>query len=186
VDRYERPFVYLTAVIESAPRDIMKSNQSLSPWLIAVLVLCANPLLYGQVVTSHSPPNPHDLSSQVKAFDDYSKDFRAMQQPAQGEALQLLFFLDQVATTAQDRLYAANAALKMYDGISCKPDRVRAKRILKDQLESYSWVFDSEVTRTSGGLTFVKVPAAAQTGLRMKDDLRSAKQKLDAIVASLD
>jgi len=79
-----------------------------------------------------------------------------------------------------------DAELQMYDTISCKPDRAKAKRILKGQLGYYSWLFDSEVTRTTGGLTFPKVPAAAQMGLRMKDDLRAAKDKLDAISASLD
>lgn len=51
-------------------------------------------------------------------------------------------FLDTVATTTQDLLFAASAVLKMYDGIACKPDRVKAKHVLKDQLEACSWLFE--------------------------------------------
>jgi hypothetical protein len=35
-------------------------------------------------------------------------------------------------------------------------------------------------------LSFVKVPAIAQTGLKMKDDMRAAKAKLDSITDSLE
>jgi hypothetical protein len=34
-------------------------------------------------------------------------------------------------------------------------------------------------------LSFVKVPAIAQAGLKMKDDMRLAKETLDTIAASL-
>ena len=171
----------------------MKINQSLLraslvAWaLLGIALLATFPArLRGRAENSQSQSNPHDLSARVTAFGNYVKDFRAMEKPLQGEELEVLRFLDQVATTAEDRLGAANTLLQMYDSISCKPDRVRAKRILKAQLDYYSWVFDSEVTRVTGGLTFVKVPAAAQIGLRMKDDLRAAKEKLDAIAASVN
>lgn len=135
---------------------------------------------------SRAQANPNDLTAQVTAFENYSKDFTAMEQPLKhGEELQILQFLDQVARTAEDRLYGAKFGLEMYDSISCKPDRAKARRILKDQLGFYSFLFESEVTRTASGLTFVKTPAAAQLGLKMKDDLRTAKEKLDAIAASL-
>lgn len=153
--------------------------------LLVAVVVGAAPWLSGQAANLRSQSSPHDLNAQMKVFESYSKDFRAMQQPSHGEELEVLLFLDQVATIAEERLYAANAALHMYDGISCNPDRLKAKGILKEQLEYYSWAFDSEVTRTTGSLTFVKVPAAAQAGLRMKDDLRATKEKLDSIAASL-
>jgi hypothetical protein len=141
--------------------------------------------LGGQEATSRSQSNPHDLSAQVTVFGNYSKDFREMEKTMQGQEFEVLVFLDRQATTAEDRMYAANAMLRMYDGIACNQDRVDAKRILKGQLDYYVWQMDSEATRTAGGLTFAKVPAASQTGLRMKDDLRAAKNKLEAIAASL-
>jgi hypothetical protein len=35
-------------------------------------------------------------------------------------------------------------------------------------------------------LVFVEVPATAQRGLKLKDDMRATKDKLDKIAASLD
>jgi hypothetical protein len=128
----------------------------------------------------------HALGPKVKMFNNYSKDFEAMEQPLHGEELQVVEFLEQVAKTAEDRLYALDAQLRMYDSVSCKDDRAKVKNILKGQLDYYSWLFDSEIKRTTGGLTYSKIPVAAQEGLRMKDDLRAAKEKLDAISASLD
>ncbi len=125
------------------------------------------------------------LSAQVKTFSDYSKDFRALEGSLHGEDLQAVEFLDGAAATAEDRLHAAKAMLDMYDNISCKPDRDRVRPILKEQLAMYSWLMDHEADRTAGFLQFAKVPAAAQLGLRMKDDMRAAKGKLDEIGASL-
>jgi len=154
--------------------------------LVAVVFLMLRPT-GSQVAGSHPFPKLHALGPQVKLFNNYSKDFEAMEQPLhRGEELEVLEFFDQAAKTAEDRLYALDAELRMYDSVSCKPDRNNLRIILKGQLEYYSWVFDSEVSRFTGGLTFTKMPAAAQTGLRMKDDLRAAKDKLDAIAASLD
>jgi hypothetical protein len=154
--------------------------------LVALVFLVMKPT-GGQVAGSHPFPKLHALGPQVKLFNNYSKDFEAMEEPLHhGEELEVVQFLNQAAKTAEDRLYALDAELRMYDSVSCKPDRDNLKIILKGQLEYYSWVFDSEVTRVTGGLTFTKMPAAAQTGLRMKDDLRAAKEKLDAIAASLD
>jgi hypothetical protein len=124
----------------------------------------------------------------MSTLGDYSNDFRAMEKasPNEHEDLQPLEFLDDVAGTAEDRLFAANNMLQMYDNISCNPDRARVKLVLKKTLDYYSWQFENEAGRVAGALTFAKVPATAQTGLRMKDDLRATKEKLQAIAASLD
>ena len=154
--------------------------------LVALLIVAIQST-GGQVAGSHPFPKLHALGPQVKLFNNYSKDFEAMEEPLRrGEELEVVQFLNQAAKTAEDRLYALDAELRMYDSVSCKPDRDNLKIILKAQLEYYSWLFDSEVTRVAGGLTLTKMPAAAQTGLHMKDDLRAAKEKLDAIAASLD
>jgi hypothetical protein len=53
-------------------------------------------------------------------------------------------------------------------------------------LHSYAWVFDKDVTRINELLTLAKQPPVAQLAMRMKDDLRAAKEKIEAIAASLD
>jgi hypothetical protein len=154
--------------------------------LVALVVFGALPFGAPQDAGNVQPqPNPHDLIAQAKVFGNYSKDFKAMEQPSHGEEFELLMFFDTVAKTAEDRLYGANFALEMYDGISCRPDRLKASRILKKELGYYSFLFDSEVTATTGILAVVKVPAVAQLSLKMKDDLRAAKEKLDTIAAAL-
>jgi hypothetical protein len=74
----------------------------------------------------------------VKVFANYSKDFRALEDSLQGDELEEVEFLDGVAITVEDRLHAANSMLEMYDSISCKPDRAKARPILKKQLDYYS------------------------------------------------
>jgi hypothetical protein len=157
-------------------------------WVVLSTALVAGfpTRLCGQAASSRSQSKPHELKPQMTSFGNYSKDFREMQKALHGEELQVVEFLDEVATTAEDRLYAANAMLRMYDNISCKPDRVKVRGILRDQLEYYSWQMENEAGRVTGSLALSKVPAAAQIGLRMKDDLRAAKIKLDAIAGSLD
>jgi hypothetical protein len=160
----------------------MKSNRVVVAAVLGAILLAASPKRLG----SQSADSPqHDLSAQLKIFSNYSKDFRALEDSLSGEDLQAVQFFDGVATTAGDRLDAAKTMLEMYDNISCKSDSARVRPILTKHLEMYSWLLDHEADRSAGFLQFAKVPAAAQLGLRMKDDLRAAKSKLDEIAASL-
>jgi|HubBroStandDraft_2_1064218.scaffolds.fasta_scaffold39613_1 hypothetical protein len=136
-------------------------------------------------INGQTRPVPHDLSGQVRTFENHIKDIRAMENanPVDKEVLQ---DLEHSALTAEERLYAANTALEMYYSISSQADRANARRIVKEKfLDYYSWAFDQEVTRTTGELTFIKGPAVAALGLHVKDDMRAAKDKLDAIATSL-
>jgi hypothetical protein len=144
-------------------------------------------LFLGVVPTNAQQPSrsPHDLSALVKLFDDHSKDFNSMEKTAQGEEFETLDALNGAATTAEERLAAADAELRMYDSITCKADRQTTKRILIERLNYYVWGFDKQITFVNGTLTFVKAPAEAQAGLQMKNDMRTAKEKLEAILASL-
>lgn len=154
--------------------------------LAVTLVVFLLSTCVGQDVERHSEPNAHDLSAISTAFDNYGRDFGAMERPlSPGNDLAALEFLQQVAMTSEDRIFAANTELQMYDSLSCGTDRVKVKRILKVQLAMYSWLFDQEITRTTGGLNFVKAPAAAQMAVSMKDEMRAAKEKLDALGSSL-
>lgn len=125
------------------------------------------------------------LSAQEKVFSNYSKDFRALEGSLKGVDFEGVDFLDTVATTAEDRLYSAAAMSEIYDNISCQTDREKVRPILKKRLLAFSWLMDQEADRTAGFLQFVTLPAAAQMGLRMKDDLRTTKDKLNTIAGSL-
>jgi hypothetical protein len=168
----------------------MKVNRSLRSILLTaiavvgiVLLITSPTSLSGQV----SNLRPHGLAALTKAFEDYHKDFREMEEASHDAAeSEILGVLDQAAMTAEDRLGAATVMLQMYGSLSSSLDRAKVKPILKKELAMYSWLFDQETTRTAGALTFVKAPAAAQMGLRMKDDLRASKEQLEAIESSLD
>jgi hypothetical protein len=154
---------------------------------IALVVLAINALLSSFPIPLRGEPGPndHDLSAQVKVFENYFTDFHEMEGPLHGEDLEEADFLEQTAFDIQERLYASNAMLRMYDNISCKADRAKVKTILKAQLDYSSWRLNEAITRTSGSLSFIKIPALATEGLRMKDDLRAAKDKMDNLSASL-
>ena len=160
----------------------MKRNQTLrraAAVAVAIILLDAVPLRLAAQSSS-------SLASQMHLFSDYSKDFRAMGSSLSGEEWQEIDFLSDVATSAEERLYAVGAMLDMYAAVSSPTDRAKVRSILKKQLDYYSWQMDNEADRTAGSLQFAKKPAVAQMGLKMKDDLRATKRKLDAIAASLE
>jgi len=82
-------------------------------------------------------------------------------------------------------LDATGAFLAVYDKMQCEPDRAIAKAALKYRLAFYSKLLGIHADGITGYLTLTKLPATAQAGFRLRDDLRAAKSKLDAIAASL-
>jgi hypothetical protein len=161
----------------------MKRNHALvSAARIAALLLAVFPKLVGGQA-GNSPSHPFSVLE--KTFSNYSKDFRALEGQLHGDEWQEVDFLDGVAATAEDRLHAANAIFEMYNNISCAPDRVKVKPILKELLDYYSWQMGNEADRSAGSLQFAKMPAVVQMGLKMKDDLRTAKNRLDEVATSL-
>ncbi|MGA2851914.1 MAG: hypothetical protein ABSE46_23170 [Terracidiphilus sp.] len=72
-----------------------------------------------------------------------------------------------------------------YDKMQCVEDKNVAKAVLQDRLGFYALMLDMAIDRTNGHLGLTRVPAVAQQGQRMRDELRAAKNKLDEIAASL-
>jgi hypothetical protein len=72
-----------------------------------------------------------------------------------------------------------------YDKMQCVEDKNVAKAVLQDRLGFYARMLDMAVDRTNGHLGLTRVPAVAQQGQRIRDELRAAKNKLDEIAASL-
>jgi hypothetical protein len=170
-------------VLESAPEATMECNRI---WVaiiaLGLILFAALPVRPSELRAAVSSRN---LSALEKTFANYSKDFRALEKDQQGVEFWEIEFLDGVAATAEDRLHAASAMLEMYRIISCGPDREKATPILKDQLAYYAWQMGNESDRSAGSLQFTKMPAVAQMGLKMKDDLRAAQSQLEEIGASL-
>ena len=124
-----------------------------------------------------------EVGDEVKKYENYATDFSAAEKGANGEEFEATDFLQSVSTVAAERLLGLDYSLTTYHSISC--DRTKATKVLKEQIDYYSWQFKNEADRIAGMLTFLKVPATAQLGLKLKDDMRSTKDKLDKIAATL-
>ncbi len=72
-----------------------------------------------------------------------------------------------------------------YDKMQCVEDKNLAKAVLQNRLGFYAHLLDMAVDQTNGNLGLTRVPAVAQQGQRIRDELRAAKVKLDEIAASL-
>jgi hypothetical protein len=72
-----------------------------------------------------------------------------------------------------------------YDKMQCAEDKNLAKAVLQNRLGFYAHLLDMAVDQTNGSLGLTRVPAVAQQGQRIRDELRAAKVKLDEIAASL-
>ena len=75
--------------------------------------------------------------------------------------------------------------LGLYDRMQCSEDKDLAKGVLQNRLGFYAHLLDMAVDQTNGNLGLTRVPAVAQQGQRIRDELRAAKVKLDEIAASL-
>ncbi len=75
--------------------------------------------------------------------------------------------------------------LAMYNRMECDSDRAIAKAVLSDRLGFYSQMLGMAADQTNGYLAYSRVPAIAQQGRLIKDELRNAKNNLDEIAASL-
>jgi hypothetical protein len=154
---------------------------------IALIVLAITALLSSFPIPLRGDPSlgEHDLHTQVTAFGNYMKDFQEMEKSLSGEEFDEANFLEETASLVDERIYATAAMLQMYDAVSCKNDRANVKPLLKEQLNESSWRLNEQTTRTTGFLPIVKVPALATEGIKMRDDMRAAKEKVDSISASL-
>jgi hypothetical protein len=73
----------------------------------------------------------------------------------------------------------------IYYVMQCDKDKNLAKVVLQDRLGFYAHLLDMAVDQTNGNLGLTRLPAVAQQGQRIRDELRVAKVKLDEIAASL-
>ena len=83
-------------------------------------------------------------------------------------------------------MLALNFTLRVYRSISCTADRKQAKDILRQQLLDTAIKLENDGDRIAQMLTFIEVPATAQLGLKLKDDMQATKDRLDKIAALLD
>lgn len=171
--------------------------------LIVLVVLCTfppdlfPPLLDAQAgapqpqaarsQTADSPPSPNEryIAARKKALTNDSADMEEMAKSLRGTEMEAALELDQKAGQGVLELDAVLWFFAVYDNMQCEPDREVAKAALNNRLGFYSHLLDLEANQAAGQLAFTKIPAVAQAGLRIKDDLRAAKNEIDEMAASL-
>ncbi len=126
-----------------------------------------------------------DLSTRKKNLNTQSEDMGSIAKSLSGVDLDNALAIDDHALQGEMYLDAIYWFVVMYDRLQCDEDKNLAKAVLQNRLGFYSYMLDMAVGQTNGSLGLARVPAVAQQGQRIRDELRAAKAKLDEIAASL-
>jgi len=138
-------------------------------------------------VLPSADPNLRALRSQRSALVSFSP-FDNRRLHLTSPDAQALGILDDAESSASSELRAVIDLLAVYENVQCEPDRAMLKPILKDRLRLYSDLLGSEAERAASPLgppSIVTLPATSKKALKLHDDLVAAKNRLDAIAASL-
>jgi hypothetical protein len=132
-------------------------------------------------------PDVNDLFVKRAALLNDSDDFNKMLQSLGTSSPNLMLESDIANAASVGNVLVEDAIwfLGVYEKMQCEPDRFAAKGALKNRLAFYSKALGGEADVVVNSLSFEKSPAMTQTGFRIRDDLRAAKDKMDALNASL-
>jgi hypothetical protein len=96
-----------------------------------------------------------------------------------------LQLLSETASNGADYLRAVADLLSVYDNLQCDTDRAMVKPLLEDRLRLHSRLLGLSAERAAIPLGMANLPATTKRALKLRDDLITAKNKIDAIAASL-
>jgi hypothetical protein len=167
-------------------KSILRDTQLFVFALMGAALLSTFPKPLGsQLADSPFQADIRDLESKKTALGKDFNDMATTAQSLQGIEGSTLTSLSDVALYGAMEIDATISFLEVYRNMQCEPDRATAKSVLKKEISVYSGMLDKEIDLTAGLLTFTKFPATSSAILRMRDELRDTKGKLDAIAASL-
>ena len=126
-----------------------------------------------------------DMAARKKALISEEDDLEAMAKSLSGMELDSVLSIDQKAGQGVMQLDATLWFAAIYKNMQCDADREVARNVLKNRLAFYAHLFDMEAEQVAAHLAFVRLPATAQSGQRIKEDLRAAKATLEEMDASL-
>jgi hypothetical protein len=118
-------------------------------------------------------------------FSTYSDDIEDMGRALTGDNYTAVRFLSDTAIREQQEMGAVETMLAMYDVTKDNDDRGKQKFLLADYLNQECSQLNNDAKAIVIISGTIKDPALAQTALKMKDDIRSAGDKLSAIWKSL-
>jgi hypothetical protein len=160
--------------------------------LCAVLLVAFPKPLGGQAGGSQSQAtespmltNERNLAARKKALLDEAADLEQMMKSLTGTEFSAAMQLDQKTDQGVLEVDAALWFIGIYEKMQCDVDREVAKTALQNRLGFYSHTLGIQADQAAGQLVFLKLPATAQAGARIRDELRASKNKLDEIATSL-
>lgn len=141
-----------------------------------------------QAVDTQSSQDLRDLTARKTALLTDSADLEAMAQSlkgAQDPEFGIAMSLDETAHRGIIEVDATIPFVALYEKMQCEPDREVARATLKNRLGFYAHLVDMEADDVGGHLSLTKLQAIAQSGARVRDELRGAKTKMDEIAGRL-
>ena len=126
-----------------------------------------------------------DLGTRKKNLLTQSQDLESIAKSLTGVDVNSALSIDERAQQGAMYLDATYWFVGIYDRMQYDEDKNVAKAVLQNRLGFYAYMLDMAVDQTNGYLGLTRVPAVAQQGQRIRDELRAAKVKLDEIAASL-
>src|ERR1035437_2589943 len=126
-----------------------------------------------------------DLGTRKKNLLTQSGDLESIMKSLSGVDVDNALAIDERAGQGAMYLDASYWFVGTYDRMQCDEDKNIARTVLQNRLGFYAHMLDMAVDQTNGYLGLTRVPAVAQQGQRIRDELRAAKVKLDEVAASL-
>jgi hypothetical protein len=126
-----------------------------------------------------------DLRTRKENLTTQSGDLQSIMKSLSGEDFDNALAIDARAGQGEVYLDATYWFVGTYDRMQCDEDKNVAKAVLQNRLGFYASLLNMAVDQTNEYLGLTRVPAVAQQGQRIRDELRAAKVKLDEVAASL-
>ena len=155
--------------------------------VLGAIVLAAPVIGQDVELKSESDGNLTALLEARRALQTYGLSVDPLSATLSPDSAALLALGD-AASSGEDYLRAVADLLGVYDNIQCASDRAMMKPLLEDRLRLYSHLLDLSAQRASVPFTTpgaVKLQATTQRALKIRDDLRAAKSKIDAAAHAL-
>src|ERR1039458_7835638 len=127
-----------------------------------------------------------DLGTRKKNLLTQSGDLESIMKSLSGGDFDNALAIDEHAGQGEMYLDAIYWFVGTYDRMQCDEDKKIAKAVLQNRLGFYAHLLDMAVDQTNGSLGLTRVPAVAQQGQWIRDELGAAKVKLVRAGAGLD